>query len=335
MNIDQIIGKLMGDQSIGEEKSALDTWKKEAEDNIKALEDIRKIGELSGTLSGYEDFNEDEAWAQFEQANFSEARIEKNDLIEEPVTDNQLKDKEEAKVFRLNSMIKVAASVVILIGAFFAFNNLNKSDEFAPQEFAYLAGSESISLDDGSEVLMDSNAKIRLTAPRTISMKGRASFDVAKSDSKQFTVKVPKGLITVLGTKFTITADNSTTEVYLEEGKINFTFDGRSRDLVPGELLRVVGRGIEVIKVKDVNYSSWKNKTIVFRNSNMEEVATTLSRHFDKQVELKDVKLFKDCSVMHNFIDYSLEEILNELTSTLGLKYELANDKVVIVSSKC
>jgi len=47
MNIDQIIGKVLGDGPSGEEKAALDTWKKEAEDNIKALEDIRKIAALS------------------------------------------------------------------------------------------------------------------------------------------------------------------------------------------------------------------------------------------------------------------------------------------------
>ncbi len=65
MNIDQIIGKLMGDGSVGEEKSALEAWKKEAEDNIKALEDMRKIDSLSNSLSGYEDFGVDQAWDDF------------------------------------------------------------------------------------------------------------------------------------------------------------------------------------------------------------------------------------------------------------------------------
>ena len=97
MNIDQIIGKLMRDGSLGEEKSSLEAWKEEAEDNIKALEDMRKIASLSSTLIGYEDFNANNAWNSFS------SKLENNNV------NSQSKNNNKTSLFTLRRISQIAA----------------------------------------------------------------------------------------------------------------------------------------------------------------------------------------------------------------------------------
>lgn len=335
MNIDQIIGKMMGDGSIGDEKSAIDSWKKEAEENIKALDDIRKISALSDTLKNYQDFNEEDGWSTFENTlslSNSDEQTLKTDSSEFSIKTEVGK---KTNIFSLNIIIKVAAFAVILLGALFVFNNQDVNVGFEGQDYASFDKSVDVQLLDGTAVIMDLGSKMRSKDERTVSMKGRAFFDVMRDERRQFKINLPIGEITVLGTEFTVVADDKHTEIFVEKGSVAYKFKGATYTLVAGEFIQVVDNNVEKLKMKDGNYNSWKNKRLLFNDNTMGEVVEALSRHFGKSVELNNPKLFKNCNVKATFDNSSLEQILNEFSTTHGLKYELRDDLYIVSASDC
>ena len=229
MNIDQIIGKLMGDGSVGEEKSALEAWKKEAEDNIKALEDIKKIASLSSSLSGYEDFNADEAWDSF------------SSRLDEDNNTDALKERRATPIFSIKNISRIAAILVVVTGSIFLFNQYSNPSTPETSVKLYSATVEKMTFDleDGSNVTLDKNSELKVINDRDVALIGRAYFKVAKDESKQFNIDLPVGKVVVLGTEFTIDANENTTEVYVEEGSVRYELGNRTWKLEEGELVRV------------------------------------------------------------------------------------------------
>ena len=336
MNIDRIIGKVMGDDSIGDERSALESWKKEAEENIKALADMRKISELSDSLEGYTDFNEDEAWTAFEGSLVEEGNIiTLNNASKIDTSTTQNTNSKKNNIFNLRNLSKIAAIAVLAFGALFLLNNQTETIEFQVKDYAANTKSINVDLLDGTSVVLDKDTKLRTKDERTVSLKGRAFFNVARDEEHQFKINLPVGEITVLGTEFTVVADGSTTEIFVEEGSVAYGFQGTTHTLVAGEFIQVVNNNVERFVMNDDNYSSWKNKRLMFNDNTMSEVIEALSRHFGKEVRLKDPKLFINCNVKTTFDDSTLEEILNEFSTTHGLKYELRDSIYIVSSSEC
>ncbi|MEM9549400.1 MAG: FecR domain-containing protein [Bacteroidota bacterium] len=332
MNIDQIIGKLMGDGFVGEEKSALEAWKKEAEDNIKALQEIKKIAAFSNSLKGYEDYNTDAAWDSFAASMESDSdSVKKADEVQSKP------EKRGASIFTLGYLARIAAILVIVVGSLFAINTFMNSGTDVAEPLIYSAKTEMLDIDlnDGTNVILDKSSDMNVIDNRTVTLKGRAHFNVQKSDTKQFSIELPVGKVVVLGTEFTIDADDSTTEIYVKEGTVRYELDNnRVWTLKAGQLVRMKNNEAVVIKGDD-NYDSWKNNTLVFRDHSMVEVVAALSRHFKKEIILENKKDFSNCNVMDVFPNFTLNDILNGLSKTHGLKYALKDDKVYITSANC
>lgn len=329
MNIDQIIGKLMGDGSIGEEKSALEDWKKEAEDNIKALEDIKKISALSSTLNDYEDFNADNAWESF-SSKIEEDKAKHVDKYSNP--------KKTTPIFSLSNLAKIAAVLVVVLGSVFVINSFIKPSLDSEVANSYSATTDllNVDLDDGTNITLDKSSDIKVTNSRAVELIGRAHFDVERDETALFEIDLPVGNIVVLGTQFTVDADELSTEVYVTEGSVRFELDAnRTYVLEAGDLVKVIDNEATVLKGRIDNYNSWKNQTLKFRDNNMDEVIQALSRHFKQKITIEDPKKFANCNVYDTFTNETLEEILNGLSKTHGLKFEIRNKKVFIVSAKC
>ena len=315
----------MGDGSVGEERSALDSWKKETEDNIKALEDIQKIASLSNSLTGYQDFNVDDAWNSF------------SSKIEESQISYDVKSSNKTPIISLRSLSRIAAVLVIVLGSVFGINHFVNSPSDALDEMVYISDVKMMEFDlvDGSHVTLDKNSDLKVLNERDVELKGRAHFDVERNESKQFKINLPVGNVVVLGTKFIIDASPSTTEVYVEEGSVRYQLADRTWTLVAGDLVKVRNNVATVLKGRDINYASWKNQRLIFRDNNMEEVVDALARHFKKEIIIENKKIFSKCNVMNVFTNSSLNDILNGLSKTHGLKYKLKENKVFIVSAKC
>ena len=206
----------------------------------------------------------------------------------------------------------VAKSGVILRGENTVINNEGKTlsykstgnqapmDSLRYNEVIVPKGGEyQLVLSDGTLVYLNSMTKVRFPERfsekcREVEVCGEAFFEVTKNKDVPFIVKTGAYEITVLGTKFNVTAyaDEHMITTTLVEGAVSISGKciGEARTLRPNEqlVLDQISGGVEVRKV-DVNYyTAWKDGMFRFRDVRLEEIMRVVERWYDMTVVYED-----------------------------------------------
>ena len=160
-------------------------------------------------------------------------------------------------------------------------------------------GEYQLVLSDGTLVYLNSMTKVRFPERfsekcREVEVCGEAFFEVTKNKDVPFIVKTGAYEITVLGTKFNVTAyaDEHVITTTLVEGAVSISGKciGEARTLRPNEqlVLDQTSGGVEVRKV-DVNYyTAWKDGMFRFRDVRLEEIMRVVERWYDMTVVYED-----------------------------------------------
>lgn len=169
------------------------------------------------------------------------------------------------------------------------------------------------------------NADSKLTYPeqfakynRNVTLEGEAYFEIAENKKSPFQVLAENVKIQVTGTCFNVKAyaSDKVIKTTLDEGSINIGHMQSRRpmqQMLPGQTA-VYEKRSNVIKIKTDRYhddaSSWKSNRLIFRNASLKEVLTTLSRHFDIEITVKNEKIASftyDFVCKGNDLNYVLE----------------------------
>ena len=201
-------------------------------------------------------------------------------------------------------------------------------------------GEYQLVLSDGTLVYLNSMTKIRFPERfsekcREVEVCGEAFFEVAENKRVPFVVKTDAYEITVLGTKFNVSAyrDDQEWMATLVQGKISVTAQDFQQVLLPSQQLCINKETGEAV-VKEVEtelYTSWVDGKFYFRGYRFEDIAKKMERWYDVVIfyqneEIKDMK-FRGVIDKH----VSLKQTLLYLEKTTDIKFEI-NDKVIIVS---
>ena len=156
-------------------------------------------------------------------------------------------------------------------------------------------------LSDGSQVILNANSSLsfRKRNPRKVWLDGEGYFQVAKKEETKadFQVITNDLAVRVLGTVFNVNSRNKATEVFLEEGKVNLEFDEKSIpsiEMSPGELVSYSRSNQHLTRKQQANLlenTSWKDGTLVFKDTPLEEVLNDLSEIYGVIFKLKDDSL--------------------------------------------
>jgi len=208
-------------------------------------------------------------------------------------------------------------------------------------------GQFSLNLEDGTEVLLNSDSKIKFPIKFIKGKKrevellyGEAFFDVSTSQNNngsEFIVSTKTQKINVIGTKFNIKAydEDDIVTTTLVEGKIKVQ-NGESQVLLsPNQQSKVDTKStnIDVLNVDVFQEISWINGLFSFNDTSLENIMQTLSRWYDLKFIFKSVneKKFLFSGVLER--TKSIEDILFiiEKTSSLNeINFEII-DKVIII----
>ena len=203
-----------------------------------------------------------------------------------------------------------------------------------------------LTLSDSTRVWLNSDSKLKYPVSfgagntRTVElMYGEAYFDVSPSTEHRgsaFEVRQAHQNVTVLGTEFNIKAYKDEKQVLttLVEGKVAIaTGGGKPIVLAPNDqAVNDVELGQTVVRQVDAQAeTAWRRGLFMFRNLNLGEIALTLSRWYDIDIEITDNSMqtveFKGALSK----DQPLEVILELIKNTKFINdYEIAGDKVVI-----
>ncbi len=180
----------------------------------------------------------------------------------------------------------VAASVLIAAFAgLFYFISL--------QEPALLAESgsaiETVQLSDGSTVILRPHSKLyeieQKAEAASFSLTGEAFFDVVSNPDRTFSVEAGNARVSVLGTRFDLSSWGGSTQVYLEEGSIQFSNiqNQTSVLLSPGQS-SILSDSLDAPVVRSApaeEFTDWIDRQLVFTNRPASYVFNEIEQQFN------------------------------------------------------
>ncbi|NNF35019.1 MAG: FecR family protein [Saprospiraceae bacterium] len=320
MDIQKIIAKVFNDNASVEELEILESWKKESEANVIELEKMMKIHKASSDMKGYKAHDVDVAW----------------DKLDSKIESSQ-QEVPKRKVVMHRYAIGIAATLLLICSAYFFTRNV----ETVPTEYLTSETQQSITLPDGSTVILDHFSKIVISEEfentRNLSLEGRAFFSVIhKDDSRPFNINIPNAQITVLGTEFSVATDGDDSEVSVASGRVKVeSSENRNIILTDGDLLLLEDNIFIKAENNSSNYFSWTDHNIVFKDTPILKILNELEWIYDTQIDASVIKQNATCRLSTSYNDMSIGEILEELKQQIDLDYTYKDDNIIVNDINC
>lgn len=222
---------------------------------------------------------------------------------------------------------------LVLLGQFWYIDK--RIDLFADSgyEEIYVPKGERMQLifQDGSKAILNAETRIKYPrkfafSERKVELEGEAFFEVSSNKDRPFIVDLKDVNVKVVGTTFDVKAYTSDPDIFvtLETGKVTLTNNTHPlTHLKPGEKA-TYNRKTGLCKVSRPenieNSSAWKKKQIIFNNTSLSEVVTTLSRWYNVKFEVMD-----SSALYYNYTltstDQTLSDILKDLEKITPIQF--------------
>ncbi len=188
-----------------------------------------------------------------------------------------------------------------------------------------------ITLADGSLVWINSGSSLTYNnafnqKERKVFLEGEAYFEVAKDPKRPFIVHTRDMDIEALGTAFNVRAypeENNESTVLLE-GKIKINAQGQQRILTENQRA-IIDKTVHTFstdKVFAVDFVQWKDGNLYFENSSFDEIALTLSRVFNVEIQFASERL-RSMRFSGTLGNSSIRNALDILSLTSSMQYEM------------
>ena len=323
---------LAGECSAREQKALLD-WRSESTRNETAFAEFKRTFELTQKHFALLDGKRGELNVEAEWDQFLKNIAEKGEAPVKAITSSS----------SFNLWLRIAASFIVLaVTGGLIYSLLSHGDDVLLTTTSSTFRAE---LPDGSVVVMNRNSELHYADDfgdenRTIRLKGEAYFDVKTDATKPFIINAGKAQVEVLGTSFTVTAYDSSTDikVIVETGMVKLSVPERKQEiqLTSGEKGTFVANSGSVISQQneDANYQSWNTMKIVFIDESLAAVVETLNRTYHANIILS-VAVSDSCALTVTFDQQSLESVLKVLESTLNLTIVRNDGQIEITAAGC
>lgn len=281
-------------------------------------------------------------WIESDEANRTQfirerIRFDASILIDKPASLE--KRRRQIPPF-LSWSLKIAASVLLLLGSFYVYDNYRMarlSQTF--QCVSVPAGNRTnIQLPDGTNVWLNANTSLRYpmafsNTNREIQLDGEAYFEVAK-DKKPFIVKTDKYDVEVLGTVFNVEAYRSKPQfrTSLYEGKVKI-YNSRQPKAVflsPGQTAELVGKVLQVAPTKEVNSYRWKDGLIYIEDKSFDAIMTLFEKFYDVRIVINN-QAVKDLGYRGKLrISDGVDHALRVLQNDFPFEYKRDEERNII-----
>lgn len=245
------------------------------------------------------------------------------------VTAKNQKVQKEPKVKRLWLFSAAAACIAILFAGYtYLYGTKTYSTSIGEKESVLLA--------DGSLVELNANStlsykRFNWEEDRSVNFDGEAFFDI--KSGKDFTVNIPQGTVSVLGTKFNIKIRKDL-KVQCYEGSVVFTplsETNSSMELTEGMEIQLIN-GQLYQKQFSQNTPDWQNGFSSFSDRPLYEVLDELALQYPIQFKLDAVDVNRKFT--GKFTHNNLENALKTTLEPMGVKYHISTDKRIVTLSE-
>lgn len=357
---DGLIGKYLAGEASPEEAERVRRWLGESPDEQSEFARFEQIWDESGKLKQPVAVDTDAAWKKVRRQMQDSARAETDSEINVPTsiatTDVGAMDvvrplypadperslgQRQRTLWQGGQIWRVAAAVVLLIGlGWVAYQSL-LPEPVAMQTIATQQSKTTITLPDGSQVVLNRNSRLnypdRFTdSLRQVTLTGEAFFDIKPDAEHPFVIKARETTVRVLGTSFSIRAYSDTVRVAVATGRVQFgtirkrIFLTRNEEAsydISRDTLRKAFR-------LTPNAMAFRTNRLIFDRTTLAEVARTLTDVYGTPVRLSNESL-RNCQYNATFENEKLETVLNLVAETLKLHVERTSEGFVLAGNGC
>jgi ferric-dicitrate binding protein FerR (iron transport regulator) len=289
-----------------DERKEVDSWIESSTDNRSKFQKLERTWLKSAALPRLE-IDTDKAWNTFSKEHIG------------------------STVFYMKPIYWAAASILIIVSMTIFF--MGREGQTQKYAFEAIESEKDILFPDSSKAKL-TNGKLSYGNPQsqkgvTVQLDGTAFFEVETQADQPFIIYTKNCSIKVLGTKFMIESQDSQTTVSVLEGKVAFSRMDEEGILLSAGMSAVYNlKNQKFIKkgVKDDFYAL--NKSIVFDNTDLNEVAEILSKNYHQTINV-DPEI-ANLKINSTFKGESLETILEVLKFTLGLEVIKTKNNIIL-----
>lgn len=240
---------------------------------------------------------------------------------------------------------RIAAVLIVALGTYFIFSNLNHNKEAAQVQFTAVEVAETpITLSDGTEITPNKNAtfsypEVFATDIRKIKFEGEAYFNIAHNPEKPFIIETGDLQIKVLGTSFNFCTcpDGDHMVLYLESGKVQFASVNKVDGSIKEQLILMPGQKgvynkksglISKSEFKNQNYLAWKTGVLTFEETPLSEVLSTIEQVYHLSIQTHNN--FEACCLTARFENETPESIFESIHTIFGVDYKIDGQNIVL-----
>ncbi len=318
-NIEHLLSRSVFGGLSDEEKSQLNTWISESEENAREYEAYQQLWKKSEDLVVGDAIDVEASLLKTkERISFSTGK--KRWLI-------------------IARQVAAVLLVSITISSLYTYFSSTGKEHVVYQDISTAFGTQTqLELADGTKVWLNSGSRLHYPnsfdnlEERRIELVGEAFFEVTKNAAKPFIVQTTALDVKVLGTAFNVSAYENAPEftVALKEGKVsllkaNSDDENALVSLTPNEvaIYNNEKHNIVIQKEKSLNkYNAWRDGKIVFFEDGIETVVQKLENWYNVDIELADDNL-NELIFTATFINGSIDQVLNYLSISSPIEYSI------------
>ena len=300
---------------------------------------------------------------QFKSHRLPDVQNELNNLLTNLglTVDRQEKEAKKARslILPLNTgrLWKIGAAVITAAAILFIVARLNFSillpafgNKYTTVSTHYGERTKLV-LADGSTVILNGHSTLKYPAhftsgtKRKLFLKGEAYFEVTKKPAgpqHNFTVTTKEGMISVIGTKFTVYSRNNQTRVALLQGQIKVMAKTESDTnkvsasviMSPGESLKFVKNAQKLNPESTISslQSSWWKDRLTLNNTSLKEMISWMKETYGIEVTISDETLLKR-TISGSIENNNLDLIIETLSKVLQVPVTIKGNQVIFEKS--
>lgn len=224
----------------------------------------------------------------------------------------------------ISGLLRIAAALALLLAAtaVWKFGFSTDKNVFAAQDQV-----RSVSLPDGSEVLLNHYAKLQLSEGfneenRLVQLSGEAYFKVAHDPLNPFIIDNGQTQVRVVGTAFNLSQSEDGLVVEVSEGKVELSFNREKLELGPHQCGMIQGNKMSMMEAPHLNRHAWRTGRLIFQDTPFEEVLSSIARAFRLEWDMQLVADHNCGNLLFNaqFDQVPLEEVLTAIERHYGLQ---------------
>lgn len=204
------------------------------------------------------------------------------------------------------------------------------------------ATTTSVQLGDGSKVLLGANSRLEYRKQftdtlRSVTLKGKARFEVAKDASRPFIVNTDRWQTRVLGTVFDVSDyPHCRSGVMLYEGKVRVGTPSRkqsAREMRPGERALQGEHGTILVERADVeSRGRWAENEFFFDNTDLMQVMQEVGSWYNVSVLFRSRSLLDERVYFRMSRQVSVECVVDALNDLKIARFSADGGRIVVTA---